>query len=111
MSGKIRYILGVLFCVISVCSYAQKKDTANPEISVFNNGCKLLDSAKYKEAIVAFKKAIKLKSDYTGAYNKMAFAKIKTEDFKGAEKDLQTALKLTPDNFESQKYLSILFYH
>ena len=92
-----------------VSPYSQK-DTSKSEIAIYNKGCKELDSAKYKEAIVYFKKAIKLKSDYSEAYNKMAIAKLKTTDYKGAEKDLQAALKIAPDNFESEKTLSILLY-
>jgi tetratricopeptide (TPR) repeat protein len=89
--------------------YSQK-DTSNQEQTAYTNGCKLLDSAQYKESIILFKKAIKLKADYTEAYNKMASAKLKLEDYKGAEKDLQAALKIAPDNFESEKNLSILYY-
>ena len=40
----------------------------------------------------------------------MAFAKLKKEDYKGAEKDIRSALKITPDNFESQKTMGILYY-
>lgn len=69
-----------------------------------------MDSAKYKDAIVLFKKAVKIKPDYVEAFNKMALAKLKTEDYKGAEKDLQAALKIIPDNYESQKTMGILYY-
>ena len=71
-----------------------QKDTSKhktPEVDLYKNACKLMDSSKYKEAIVIFKNAIKLKPDYIEALNKMAQSKIKLKDFKGAEKDLKTA--------------------
>jgi tetratricopeptide (TPR) repeat protein len=63
----------------------------------------LIDSAKYKEAIILFKKAIKIKPDYTEAFNKMALAKLKTQDYKGAEKDLQAAQKILPTITKAKK--------
>src|SRR6478672_7549812 len=102
MNGMFHRLWLIIILVVSYNCYSQKDTakSANSEIALYDAACKLLDSAKYKEAIVVFKKAIKLKADYTEAYNKMAFAKLKTEDYKGAEKDLQAALKITPDNFQ-----------
>jgi tetratricopeptide (TPR) repeat protein len=105
MNGNFRYILGIIYLLLNLSCYSQK-DTSNQEQAAYKNGCKLLDSAQYKEAIIQFKKAIKLKTDY----NKMAISKLKLDDYKGAEKDLQAALKIASDNFESEKNLSILYY-
>ena len=109
MNGNFSYILGIVYLLLNLSCYSQK-DTTNQELAAYKNGCKLLDSAQFKESINQFKKAIKLNPNYTDAYNKMAIAKIKLEDYKGAEKDLLIALKLTINNFESEKTLGILYY-
>jgi tetratricopeptide (TPR) repeat protein len=106
-----------LFLVIFVSfstfqSFAQKdtSKTKNEAIDLYKNACNLIDSSKYKEAVISLKKAIKIKPDFTEAYNKMALAKLKMQDYKGAEKDIRSALKIMPDNFESQKTMGILYY-
>jgi len=112
MNGIRALILGILFCLCSSVCFSQKdtSKTKGGEVDIYKEACKLIDSAKYKEAIVLFKKAIKIKPDYTEAFNKMALAKLKSQDYKGAEKDLQAALKILPDNYESQKTMGILYY-
>ena len=111
MNGIKSLIFVIFVSLYSTFCFSQKKDTTKTaEVEVYKNACKLVDSAKYKDAIVLFKKAIKIKPDYTEAFNKMAFAKLKLEDYKGAEKDLQAAQKITPDNYESQKTMAILYY-
>lgn len=104
-----RFLL-FIFCLFFVETAFSQEDTANAEMAIYKDGCKLLDSAKYKDAINLFKKAIKEKSDFIPAYNKMAIAKMKLEDLKGAEKDLQTALKLSSNDFDTQKNLAIIYY-
>lgn len=105
-----RYSILYIFCLLLVNNIYSQADTAKAELTLYKDGCKLLDSAKYKDAIILFKKAIKEKNDYIPAYNKMARAKMSLEDLKGAEKDLQTALKISSNDFETQKNLAIIFY-
>jgi tetratricopeptide (TPR) repeat protein len=77
----------------------------------FKGALKLIDSAKYKEAIVDLKKAIKIKPDYPAAYTKMAIAKIATKDLKGAEKDLKVSLASNPNDFESLKVMGFMYFN
>jgi len=94
MNGIKPLILVIFVCLCSTFCFSQKKDTTKTaEVEIYKDACKLLDSTKYKDAITLFKKALKIKPDYTEAYNKMALAKLKTQDYKGAEKDLQAAQK------------------
>jgi tetratricopeptide (TPR) repeat protein len=91
----------------------EMKDTtkAEPEVELFKKAVKLIDSSRYKEAIVDLKKAVKIKPDYPAAYTKMAIAKIATKDLKGAEKDLKIALTSNPNDFESLKVMGMMFFN
>ena len=104
------YLFIIIYCIFSVETLLAQQDSANTEIKLYKQGCVLLDSSKYKEAIVLFKKSIKEKNDFIPAYNKMASAKMQLEDYKGAEKDIQAALKITYNNFDARKTLAILYY-
>jgi len=86
------------------------KDSLPPYLVLYNKANGLIDSAKYKEAIPLLKKAIKEKPDFWGAMNKMAFAKIKMQNYKEAEKDLMKAESLAPLNYETQKLKGINFF-
>ena len=103
-------LLIITVCLFFVDQLFSQKDTANAELAIYKDGCKLLDSAKYKDAIVLFKKAIKEKNDFLPAYNKMAIAKMKLDDLKGAEKDLLAAHKISDNDFDTQKNLAIVYY-
>ena len=112
MSGINSSVMGMFFCFCFNIYFSQNDTTKlkTPEVAIYKSACKLLDSAKYDDAITLLKKAIKIKPEYTEAFNKMAFAKIKIMDFKGAEKDVRKAASITPDNFDSQKILGIIYY-
>ena len=109
MNGIKKIFFCLLFFIFFINIQAQQ-DTTDQEINLFNSACKLIDSSKYKDAIVVLKKALKIKPDYYQAYNKMAFAKVKLGDYKGAEKDILSAIKITPDNYDSHKALGILYF-
>ena len=61
--------------------YAQetKKDSIAGYEALYKKASKLIDSAKYEQALPFLKKAIKEKPNYWEALNKTAFAKIKLE--------------------------------
>lgn len=104
-------MLLLVFSLMGFCQEVQDTTKANPEVELFKKGMKLLDSSRHKEAIVEFKKAIKIKPDYPAAYTKMAIAKIATKDLKGAEKDLKTSLTSNPNDFESLKVMGMMFFN
>ena len=110
MNGISRLLIAIVLCFLSSLGFSQKDTAKTNEVALYKSACKLIDSAKYTEAIVLFKQVVKIKPDYYEAFNKMALAKLKNMDYKGAEKDLQAALKIFPDNFESQKTMGILYY-
>ena len=85
-------------------------DSVPEHEKIYAKALKLLDSAKYQDAIPIFKNAIKEKKDYWQAYNKMAYCKIKLKDYKGAEKDLKKAELIMPINFETTKLNGINYY-
>ncbi len=87
-----------------------KKDSVPSYVVLFNKASKLIDSAKYKDALPLLKKAIKEKPDYWEAYNKSAFAKIKLKEYKEATKDLDKAEYYQAMNYETTKLKGINFY-
>ena len=88
-----------------------KADSTTPSYQkIFEKASKLVDSAKYKEAVPLLKKAIKEKPDYWEAYNKSGFAKMKLKDYKEAAKDFDKAEYYKPMNFETAKLKGINFY-
>lgn len=104
----------MLFLVISMTGFCQEvEDTTKvaPEVELFNQAVKLIDSSRYKEAIVNLKKAVKIKPDYPTAYTKMAIAKIATKDIKGAEKDLKISLTSNPNDFETLKTMGFMYFN
>jgi tetratricopeptide (TPR) repeat protein len=101
----------MVFTLTGICQEVQDTTKAAPEVELFKGALKLIDSAKYKEAIVDLKKAIKIKPDYPAAYTKMAIAKIATKDLKGAEKDLKVSLASNPNDFESLKVMGFMYFN
>lgn len=104
-------ILLVLFSFVGKAQEVEDTTKLAPEIELFNKAVKLIDSARYKEAIVDLKKAVKIKPDYPAAFTKMAIAKIATKDIKGAEKDLKTSLAGNPNDFETLKTMGFMYFN
>lgn len=77
------------------------------QVTIYKKGLKLIDSAKYKDAISEFRKAVKIKKDYSEAWLKMAYCKMKTDDYVGADADYIKALKTGPADFEPLKLKGI----
>jgi len=77
---------------------------------LYAQGVQLLDSGKFEEALPLFKKAVKKNSTYWEALTKMAYARIRLKDFKGAAKDLEKAEKIVPFNYDIYKLKGINFY-
>ncbi|HKC66851.1 MAG TPA: tetratricopeptide repeat protein, partial [Bacteroidia bacterium] len=99
---------------LSVC-FAQKTKTdttraLDPAVDLYKAAAKLTDSLKYKDAIKLLDKAVKIKKDYSEAYNKIAFCYMQLKDFASAQKNLELSLKYTPDNFNCIKYLGRACY-
>ncbi len=80
------------------------------QITLFKEGLKLMDSAKYKDAIGKFKSAVKIQKDYWEAYNKMAYCKMKTGDYKSADLDLYKSQQYGPNDFETMKLIGMNYY-
>ncbi len=93
------------------CQEVEDTTKAAPEVELFKKAVKLIDSARYKEAIADLKKAVKIKPDYPAAYTKMAVAKIATKDIKGAEKDLKISLASNPNDFETLKVMGFMYFN
>lgn len=104
----------VIFSVLFLFRFfGQKKDTVrllDPDKIYFNQGCKLVDSSKYKDAIKLFQKAIKANPMYHHAFNKIAYCRYKLGDLKGAEAELEKSIKIQPDDISTLKYMGFIFY-
>lgn len=106
----------LLLCLITVLTLSARaqvmEDTIklSEEEELLKAASKLIDSAKYKEAITPLKKAIKVRADFVPAYNKMGFCKYKMNDTKGAFADFDKVLQIDPNNYEAYKYLGIMYF-
>ncbi len=112
-----RLISGLFLVFCSFFCFSQNEEPSvqdsvelTAEQKLCKEAIKLIDSSQYKQALVPLKKAIKINPLYAEAYTKMGLAKIKTDDYKGGEKDLITSLKLEPSNFETLKLLGTLCF-
>jgi len=107
-----KWFVLVLIWLISPTLKGQEvpADTIPEHEKIYKKAVKLIDSAKYQEAIPILKTALKEKKDYWEAYNKMAFCKMQLKDYKGAEKDLKKAETIMPLNFETTKLNGINYY-
>ncbi len=104
-----------LFIITSSICLAQKTKTdttrtLDPAADLYKASMKLIDSLKYKDAIKLLDKAVKIKKDYSEAYNKIAFCNMQLNDFASAQKNLELSLKYDPDNFNCIKYLGRACY-
>lgn len=87
-----------------------KTDSLSEEDQMYLSAVKRIDSAQFKEAIPILKQLLKKNPGHVDAWNKMAFAKIKLKDYKGAEKDLEKAELALPMNYETCKLKGINYY-
>ncbi len=105
-----RGLLFIYLFLVGVYCFAQKNKTdttraLDPASDLFKASMKLMDSLRYKDAIKLLEKSVKIKKDFTEAYNKMALCDMHLKDFAAAQKNLELSLKYTPDNFNCIKYL------
>lgn len=112
MRGKLFVYLFIIS--LNIC-FAQKSKTdttrtLDPAADLYKASMKLIDSLRYKDAIKLLDKAVKIKKDYSEAYNKIAYCNMQLNDFASAQKNLEISLKYTPDNFNCIKYLGRACY-
>lgn len=107
------YIYILLLASFFCFSQEAPEDTTkvSPEFELYKSASKLIDTGRYKDALVQLKKAVKINRFYADAYSKMAYAKTKLNDTKGAEKDLTSALKIDPNHYESLKLFGIINFN
>src|SRR4051812_24637207 len=66
-----------------------------------DRGNRYYDRAKYKEALIMYKNALRKDMRYGEAYYRSALAEIKMQRFGEAARDLQRAVELQPDNLDA----------
>lgn len=88
---------------------AMNIDTATQYIAYNNIGFFLkLERKCYAAAIPFFDKAIRLKPDFSEAYNNRGFAELQLDNLKQAYSDIQKALELDPRNSYAWKNYGLL---
>jgi len=85
-------------------------DSIPPYVRTYEKASRLIDSAKYNDALPMLKKVLKENSDYYMAHNKIALIHLKTKKYKEAEKSLNLAEKISPLNYDTQKLKGILYF-
>lgn len=63
-----------------------------------HKGVALANLSRHPEALAEFRKSIQLEPAWAGGYNNLAFELLNVRDFKGAEINSKTAIKLAPKN-------------
>lgn len=87
-----------------------KSDSLTEDQRLYLAANKLADSARYKEALLAYKQVLKKNPSHLDAWNKMAAVKLTLKDYKGAEKDLLKAEQVAPLNYETSKQRGVLYF-
>ena len=82
--------------VISKIKYVQKSNSKISVEEVFNIARSKQAANDYVGAINEYSKAIRIKPDYTFAYNNRGFLKFKLKDFVGAINDYSKVIKIDP---------------
>ncbi len=103
-------LISSVFVLSPLQAQEVKNDSISPDQQLYLSAIKLIDSARYKDALPILKQVLKKDPANADAWNKQAFAKIKLKDYKGAEKDLANAELALPMNFETSKLKGINYY-
>ena len=82
--------------VVNKVEYVQKKGSKISVEEVFNIARSKQAANDYVGAINEYSKAIRIKPDYTFAYNNRGFLKFKLKDFTGAINDYSKVIKIDP---------------
>lgn len=83
-------------------SAAQKRERAN---EYFEEGKKLQEKWRYKEASKKYERALKIDPTYAEAYSNLGYTYRKQEKFDKAVRCYKDAIKLKPDLAEAHEYL------
>ena len=86
---------------------ARQKVAKSAEVEVTNLGLTLLDQHKYGEAIVEFRKAIRLKPDRAETHDSLGFALSMQDKDDEAIVEYQKALKINPKSADTHNNLGV----
>ena len=95
----------VLLCFVAACN----RDPNVAKKKYVENGNRYYDKAKYKEALIMYRNALKRDLRYGEAYYRSALAELKLARYAEAAKDLQRAVELQPDNLDQHTYFRNCF--
>ncbi len=117
MSRFYRFMLnfGIAFALVCIfiASPGYSLPNASTEITVkdfFKLGIEKMQHGSYGEAIENFTEAIKLRNDFTWAYNHRCLAYLKVKDYQNAIADCNQALNFTPNNVEAYLNRGLAYY-
>jgi len=107
-----KWLTTVLFVFLCAFTNAQEiqVDSVPAHEKLYQAASLEIDSAKYSEATLTLKKALKIYPQYWEAYNLLAKIKTIQLDHKNALKDLEKADKIAPYNYETVKLKGINYY-
>ena len=95
----------VLLCFVAACN----RDPNVAKKKYVDNGNRYYEKAKYKEALIMYRNALKRDARYGEAYYRSALAELKLARYAEAARDLQRAVELQPDNLDAHQRLTNLF--
>src|SRR5437588_3205165 len=97
MNNRFLASLLVVLCFTVACN----TDPNVAKKKYVDRGNRYFEKAKYKEALIMYRNALRKDLRYGEAYYRSALTEIKLARFSDAARDLQRAVELQPDNLDA----------
>ncbi|MGH9631462.1 MAG: tetratricopeptide repeat protein, partial [Bryobacteraceae bacterium] len=105
MRNRFLLLLLALLIVGTACN----RDPNVAKKRFVESGNKYYEKAKYKEALIMYRKALQKDMRFGEAYYRSALAEVKLGRYSDAVRDLQRAVELQPENLDAHTRLTNLF--
>src|SRR4051812_7874186 len=102
---KIVACVFALLCLVVACN----RDPNVAKQRYLENGNKYYEKAKYKEALLMYKNALKKDLKFGEEYYRAGLTELKLQRYMEAARDLQRAVELQPKNLDAHDQLANLF--
>ncbi len=84
-------------------------DAKKEEVQWYNKGVGLAEGGNHKEAVAAFREALKLNSDYPEALHALGLSLVQLQEYEEARKCFEDALEINPNYAEAHYGLGIVY--
>jgi tetratricopeptide (TPR) repeat protein len=95
----------IALCLVTACN----RDPNVAKMKYVENGNRYYEKAKYKEALIMYRNALKRDLRFGEAYYRAALAELKLGRLSDAARDLQRAVELQPTNLDAHTQMANLY--